>query len=150
MTTATPDLAEITFSVVSTGQNPQTLQTNNTNKMNAALQFLASQNIATSDIATTGYDLEPAYNYDNTTQSNYITGYTLTQTVTVKIHDLTNVATVLGGLAPLGVNQIGGVTLYLQRSGRVPCGRARGCDEQGGGEGDSRWRPKPAHRLAKW
>ncbi len=70
---------------------------------------MSSQNIATSDIATTGYDLEPTYNYDNTTQSNYITGYTLTQTVTVKIHDLTNVATVLGGLAPLGVNQIGGV-----------------------------------------
>jgi len=108
-TTATPDLAEITFSVVSTGQNPQSMQTTNTGKMNAALQFLASQNIATSDITTTGYDLEPAYNYDNTTQRNYITGYTLTQTVTVKIHDLTNVATVLGGLAPLGVNQIGGV-----------------------------------------
>lgn len=109
MTTATPDLAEVTFSVVSTGQNPQTLETNNTNTMNAALQFLGSQNIATSDITTTGYDLEPSYNYDNTTQRNYITGYTLTQTVMVKIHDLTNVATVLGGLTPLGVNQIGGV-----------------------------------------
>jgi uncharacterized protein YggE len=108
-TTATPDLAEVTFSVVSTGQNPQTLETNNTSKMNAALQFLESQNIATSDIATTGYDLQPAYNYDNSTQRNYITGYTLTQTVTVKIHDLANVATVLGGLTPLGVNQIGGV-----------------------------------------
>jgi hypothetical protein len=109
MTTATPDLAEITFSVVSQGQNPQTLATNNTTKMNAVLQFVASQNIATSDIATTGYDLEPTYNYNNTMQSNTITGYTLTQTVTVKIHDLTNVATVLSGLAPLGVNQIGGV-----------------------------------------
>lgn len=108
-TTATPDLAEITFSVVSTGQNPQALTTDNTGKMNAALQFLESQDIATSDIATTGYDLEPAYNYNNTTQSNEITGYTLTQTVTVKIHDLSSVAAVLGGLAPLGVNQVGGV-----------------------------------------
>ncbi|MGD1003679.1 MAG: SIMPL domain-containing protein [Minisyncoccia bacterium] len=108
-TTATPDLAEITFSVVSQGQNPQTLATNNTQKMNAVLQFVASENIATSDIATTGYDLEPTYNYNNTMQSNTITGYMLTQTVTVKIHDLANVATVLSGLAPLGVNQIGGV-----------------------------------------
>ncbi|HUC01976.1 MAG TPA: SIMPL domain-containing protein [Candidatus Paceibacterota bacterium] len=108
-TTATPDLAEITFSVVSTGQDPQSLTTDNTNKMNTAIQFLQAQNIASSDIATTGYDLEPAYNYDNTSQRNYITGYTLTQTVTVKIHDLSNVATVLGGLAPLGVNQVGGV-----------------------------------------
>jgi uncharacterized protein YggE len=109
MTTATPDLAEVTFSVVSQGQNPQTLSTNNTNKMNAVLEFISSQNIATSDVATTGYDLEPDYQYDSSTQANFITGYTLTQTVTVKIHDLTNVATVLGGLAPLGVNQIGGV-----------------------------------------
>jgi uncharacterized protein len=109
MTTATPDLAEVTFSVVSTGQDPQALTENNVAKMNAALEFLSSQNIATSDIATTGYDLEPSYNYDNTSQRNYITGYSLTQTVTVKIHDLSNVAAVLGGLAPLGVNQIGGV-----------------------------------------
>ena len=39
-TTATPDLAELTFSVVSQGQNPQTLATNNTKKMNAVLQFV--------------------------------------------------------------------------------------------------------------
>jgi uncharacterized protein YggE len=115
-TTATPDLAEVTFSVISTGNDPQTLATNNTEKMNAAVQFLSSQNIATSDIATTGYDLEPAYNYDNTTQRNYITGYTLTQTVTVKIHDLTKVATVLGGLTPLGVNQIGSVDFTFNDS----------------------------------
>jgi len=110
MTTATPDLAEISFSVVSTGENPQTLTANNTSKMNAVLQFVSSQNIASSDIATTDYDLEPTYQYDNTTQRSFITGYTLTQTVTVKIRDLTNVATVLGGLAPLGVNEVGGVT----------------------------------------
>lgn len=115
-TTATPDLAEITFSVVSTGKDPQTIETVNTNKMNAALTFLSSQQIATSDITTTGYDLSPAYNYDNTTQRNYITGYTLTQTVTVKIHDLANVPAVLGGLTPLGVNQIGGVTFTFNDS----------------------------------
>jgi uncharacterized protein YggE len=95
--------------VVSQGQDPKTLATDNTKKMNAVLQFVSSQNIATSDIATTGYDLEPTYTYNNKTQDNTITGYTLTQTVTVKIHDLTNVATVLSGLTPLGVNEIGGV-----------------------------------------
>jgi uncharacterized protein YggE len=108
-TTATPDLAELTFSVVSQGQDPKTLATNNTQKMNAVLQFVASQNIATSDIATTGYDLQPTYTYNNNTQNSIITGYTLTQTVTLKIHDLANVATILSGLTPLGVNEIGGV-----------------------------------------
>jgi uncharacterized protein YggE len=108
-TTAAPDLAEVTFSVVSQGANPSDLSTSNNDKMNAVLQFVSSQNIASSDVATTGYDLEPSYQYDKDTQRNFITGYTLTQTVTLKIRDLTQVATILGGLAPLGVNQIGGV-----------------------------------------
>jgi uncharacterized protein YggE len=115
-TTATPDLAEVSFSVVSQGQNPQTLSQNNTDKMNAVLQFVSSENIASSDIATTAYDLEPNYQYDKDTQTNFITGYTLTQTVTLKVHDLSNVATVLGGLAPLGVNQIGGVNFTFNDS----------------------------------
>jgi uncharacterized protein YggE len=110
MTTATPDLAELTFSVVTTGANPQSLSTSNTDKMNAVLQFVSSQNIASSDIKTTNYDLSPNYQYDNATQRNFVTGYTLTQTVQVKIHDLSNVATIVGGLTPLGVNQIGGIT----------------------------------------
>lgn len=111
-TTAIPDIAEVSFSVVSQGQDVQTITTDNTNKMNAVLQFVATQNIASSDISTTGYNLEPNYKYTNTPTvvgSPSIDGYTLMQTVTVKIRDLSNVSTVLSGLAPLGVNQIGGV-----------------------------------------
>lgn len=113
-TTAIPDIAEVSFSVVSQGADVQTITTSNTNKMNAVLQFVATQNIASSDITTTGYDLQPNYNYNNTNAPNVvgspsIDGYTLTQTVTIKIRNLSNVSTVLSGLAPLGVNQIGGV-----------------------------------------
>ena len=102
-------LAEISFSVVTQGANPSDLSTNNNAKMAAVLQFVSSEGIASSDIATTNYDLEPTYQYDSNSQRNNIIGYTLTQTVQVKVHDLTKVADVLGGLAPLGVNQIGGV-----------------------------------------
>lgn len=109
-TTAAPDLAEISFSVMTQGANPSALSDNNNLKMGAVLQFVKSQGIADADITTTGYDLEPNYQWDKNTQRNYVTGYTLTQTVEVKIRDLTKVASVIGGLTPLGVNQIGGVT----------------------------------------
>jgi uncharacterized protein YggE len=108
-TTATPDLAEISLSVVTQGKSPSDLSTNNNQKMSAVIQFLSSQGIASSDIATTNYDLQPNYQYDANSQRNNIIGYTLTQTVEVKVRDLAKVADVLGGLAPLGVNQIGGV-----------------------------------------
>jgi len=118
-TTASPDLAEISFSVVTQGQNPSTLSDNNNQKMNAVLQFVKSQAIADADIKTTGYDLSPNYQWDKNTQRNYITGYTLTQTVQVKVRDLSKVASVIGGLAPLGVNQIGGVTFTFADDEKV-------------------------------
>lgn len=109
-TTASPDMAELSFSVVTQGQNPATLSTNNNDKMNAILTFVKSQGIADADIKTVSYDLSPNYQWDKNTQRNYITGYTLTQTVQAKIRDLSKVASVIGGLAPLGANQIGGVS----------------------------------------
>ncbi len=118
-TTATPDLAVIDFSVVTQGQNPAALSDNNNSKMNAVLQFVASQGIATSDVKTTSYNLQPNYQWDRNTQRNYITGYTLTQTVEVKVRDLTKVASVLGGLAPLGVNQIGNVNFTFADENKV-------------------------------
>jgi hypothetical protein len=108
-TTATPDLAELSFSVVSQGKNPADLDASNNDKMSAVIEFVKSQGIDSKDITTTAYDLSPNYRYDLNTNRNYITGYTLTQTVSVKVRDLTKVASVIGGLTPLGVNQIGGV-----------------------------------------
>jgi uncharacterized protein YggE len=108
-TTATPNLAELSFSVVSQGQDPQSLESDNDTQMNSVMQFLSQQGIATSDIQTLAYDLEPNYQYPKDSTQGTIAGYTLTQTVQVKVRDLTNVASVLGGLPPLGVNQIGSV-----------------------------------------
>jgi len=120
-TTATPDLAELTFSVVTQGKDPAALSNNNNTSMSGVLAFVSSEGVASSDIKTTSYDLEPNYGsiMVPTTPVNgvmiparqqTIVGYTLTQTVAVKIHDLTKVASIMGGLAPLGVNQVGGVT----------------------------------------
>ncbi len=108
-TTATPDLAELSFSVVSQGKNPADLDVSNNDKMDAVIAFVKGQGIASSDIATTAYDLSPNYQYDANANRNYVTGYTFTQTVSVKVRDLTKVASIIGGLTPLGVNQIGGV-----------------------------------------
>jgi len=133
-TTAAPDLAEVSFSVVSQGKDPDALNADNNQAMTAVIDFVKSLNIASSDIATTNYDLEPNYTTNTvttpiepvsvgaslvpvapvtpvrTTSSSTISGYTLTQTVQVKIHDFTNIAKLLGGLPPLGINQISGVT----------------------------------------
>jgi len=112
-TTVSPDIAQASFSVVSQGKNPDTLSTSNNDKMSAVVQFIKSQKVDEKDIKTTDYNLSPNYQWDKNTQRNYIVGYTLTQTVTVKIRDLGNVASVIGGLTPLGVNQIGDINFTI-------------------------------------
>lgn len=114
--TVTPDIAEVSFSVLSKGVNPQALSQTNTEKMNAVLASIKSQGIEDKDIKTTGYNLNPDYRWDEQTERNFITGYTLTQTVNVKVRDLSKVASLVGGLTPLGVNQIGGINFRVENS----------------------------------
>lgn len=112
-TIASPDVAEVSFSVVSQGTNPEQLAARNNDKMNAVIQNLTGQGIDKKDIKTTSYDLSPNYNYDRNTGRSYIYGYTLTQTLLVKIRDLAKAPAVVGGVTPLGVNQIGGISFTI-------------------------------------
>ncbi|MFH0891094.1 MAG: SIMPL domain-containing protein [Candidatus Liptonbacteria bacterium] len=112
--TVTPDVAKVSFSIVSKGKNPEELAENNNEKMNAVIENIKSNGVDAKDIKTTGYDLFPDYRYDENTERRYIIGYTMTQTVSVKIRDLTKVATILGGVTPLGINQISSITFDLE------------------------------------
>lgn len=111
--TVSPDIAKLSFSVVSEGANPKLLAENNNKKMNAAIDFVKSQGIEEKDIKTTEYNLSPRYEYDEKTKKTFISGYTLTQTVLVKVRDLNKVAEVLGGLPALGINQISSISFDI-------------------------------------
>ena len=109
-----PDIASLSFSVISEGTSTEDIYTDNTDKMNATVEFIKSEGIEEKDIKTTQYSLSPKYEYDEETRKTFISGYTLTQTVSVKVRDLTKVAEVLGGLPPLGINQIGNVSFTVE------------------------------------
>ncbi len=118
-TTVSPDVAEVSFSVVSQGTNSETLASENNDKMSAVVENIKSNGVDAKDIKTTGYDLQPRYSYDKNTGKSYIYGYTLTQTVFVKVRDLTKVAKVIGGVTPLGINQIGGISFVVDDPEKV-------------------------------
>ena len=111
--TATPDIARISFSMTTEGKNPETIQAENTRKMNAAIAFLKEQGIAEKDIKTSNYSLYPKYDYTRPPVIFYpdgnrqeIIGYTLTQSVMVKVRDLEKVGKIFSGITAQGINQI--------------------------------------------
>lgn len=111
--TVSPDIARLSFSVVSEGANPNALEIDNAKKVTAAVDYVKSQGVDDKDIQTSSYNLSPKYTYNDTTNRNYIDGYTMTQTTSVKVRDLNKVADILGGLSDKGVNQIGSVTFTV-------------------------------------
>ena len=113
---ASPDTANFSFSVVSESSSSETISADNINKMNAAIEFIKSKGIDEKDIKTTGYNLSPKYEYNKDKKQTFISGYTLTQTVSVKVRDLTKVAEVLGGLPGLGVNNISDISFTIDDS----------------------------------
>jgi len=113
-TVVSPDIASVSFTVVSQGADPEKLAVENTEKMNAAIDYVKSEGIADKDIKTANYDLSPRYEYDEDRRTSFITGYTLTQTIFIKIRDFDEIGKILGKLPDLGINQINGLTFDIE------------------------------------
>jgi len=106
--TVIPNLAIVSFSVVSEGSSATTIQTDNTKKMNAAIAIVKGFGIKDADIKTSGYNLSPRYTYEQKTGKSRIDGYQITQTVTLKVRAMDDAGKIVGALPSVGVNQISG------------------------------------------
>lgn len=108
-----PDVATLSFSVVSEGADPVKLPEDNNKKINAAIEFVKGQGVEAKDIKTADYNLSPRYEYNEKTRKTFIDGYTLTQTVFIKIRDFSKTGTILAALPGLGINQISSLNFAI-------------------------------------
>lgn len=113
-TTITPDLAQFSFSVVTQGREPSTIVDENNKKVTKAIEYVKSQGIVEKDIKTSGYNLNPDYQYDEKTRRSYIVGYTITQNIQVKVREFEKLPKLLSGLIPVGVNQVSGISFTVE------------------------------------
>lgn len=115
--TAKPDIANINFSVVTQGKEAAKVQAENDKKMTEVIDYLKSQGIKEDDIKTSNYNLYPQYDYnarsDGSSQPPAIIGYTLNQSVSVKVWELEKVPSLVGNLTSKGVNQIDNVAYSI-------------------------------------
>ena len=110
---AIPDVAQMTVSVVTQGgKNIVSIQSQNTAKANAIIDFLKSQGVESKDIQTQAYNLEPRYTYYNCSSGSTscppptISGYTITQSTQIKIRDFTKIGSIVSGVMQNGANSI--------------------------------------------
>ncbi|MEK7147165.1 MAG: SIMPL domain-containing protein [Patescibacteria group bacterium] len=112
--TALPDVAQFTFSIITQGgTNIAELMKENTKKVNAAIDFVKSLGVEQKDVKTQNYNLEPRYQYFSCPRDEVaacppaeIAGYTITQTVLVKIRDFAKIGDLLAGVIKNGANSV--------------------------------------------
>lgn len=106
-----PDLARVDIGLLSEGADIPKIQAENTAKVNAMLRALRDLGIQEADIQTSNYNISPIYRYDEGRQT--VSGYMVSQNVSVKVRDLAKVGSVIARVGELGANQVNGVTFTL-------------------------------------
>jgi uncharacterized protein YggE len=134
--TTVPDVAEFTFGVrTEGGKDIASLQKDNTNKANAAIDYVKSQGVDSKDIETQSYNISPRSQsfscpsiiYNQTlpmSVTNAITpkpcppsqivGYDINQTISVKIRDFSKIGDVLSGVTSRGADSVSDLNFTLR------------------------------------
>ena len=117
--TAVPDVATFSFHVITQGgKDIVKLQQENTKKASEAIAFVKEQGVSDKDLKTEAYNVEPRYQYSNcsmpydasgrpvTCPPPEIVGYTITQTIGVKVRDFSKIGTIFSGVVEKGANSV--------------------------------------------
>lgn len=108
-----PDLALLSLAVMREAATAgEALEANN-NAMAAVISAMKAAGVEERDLQTTGVQIVPRYDFTNRpdgTQETKLAAYQVTNTLSVRVRDLTKTGEILDKAVSLGVNQGGGIT----------------------------------------
>lgn len=139
-----PDIAHITFTVQQTASTVAAAQAAATKQANAAIAYVSGQGIADKDVTTLSYNIYPQYSnvvqpcpagamcpvYNGGSGSQVVTGYQVSESVQVTVHDLAKAGPLLAGLGSQGVQNISGPDFGLENpAAGTEAARAKAIDD---------------------
>jgi uncharacterized protein YggE len=118
---AVPDVASFSFSVVEEGKTVKDAQDKATKKINSILDSVKSMGVEDKDIKTTSYNSYPKYEYTQVACTNLycppgkqvLTGYEVSQSVTVKVRNTDKAGEALTKVGELGAGNISGLDFVV-------------------------------------
>ncbi len=115
---AKPDIARMTAGVMTQSKDQAQATQDNARKMTALLAAIKSLKIADRDIQTQGYSVDPQYDYNNG-HGPILTGYQVTNSVQVTLHDFSQAGALIDKATQAGANQVNGLTYELSNQNAV-------------------------------
>jgi uncharacterized protein YggE len=122
--TATPDIAQFSFSVIEDANDVATAQQTVAKKMQAVYDALTKLGVDKKDIKTESFDVQPKYVYPQTQvctrticppvyTSPTIDGYTVSEMVSVKVRNIEKAGDVLTAVGTLQVKNVSGLQFVV-------------------------------------
>ena len=112
--TATPDMAVISLTVLSEADTARAALDDNNKAMAEVLASMKAAGIADKDLQTAGFSIQPRYIYPDQSKSEpeqpKIVGYSVINTLSMRIRDLSKLGEIVDQAVTLGVNQGGDIT----------------------------------------
>lgn len=109
-----PDVASLSAGVVTQAADGNTAMRQNAEQMSRVMAAIKAAGIADKDVQTSGVNLNPQYKYGDG-EAPQITGYQASNTVRLKVRDITRLGKVLDALAAQGANQINGPSFEIDQ-----------------------------------
>jgi len=112
----TPDLAIISVGIQSQEASVADAQSEASDAMNKVVQALKDQGVADTDIQTSYFNISQVTQWDNNKQTSVVTGYSVTNTVTVKVQKVDNAGNIIDAVVAAGgdFTRVNGITFTLQ------------------------------------
>lgn len=106
----TPDMAEIVYGVRTENVDAAACQQENTEKLNAVLEYLKGQGFEETSIQTSGYSLDPRYDWSGNTQT--LIGYEMRTQITLTDVPMDRVGELLSSTVETGANEVQSVSYF--------------------------------------
>ena len=113
-----PDLAQVDGGVSSDAKSAREASEANNAAMGKVLLALKAAGIDEKDVQTSRLSLQPQY-ARNRSGPSAVAGYRASNRVTIRVRDVTKVASVIDTLAGAGANEIGGINFMVSQASKL-------------------------------
>jgi uncharacterized protein YggE len=106
-----PDFARVTLGVTTTGKDAREAMAGNAKQANALVALIKAQGVAPADIQTSDMSISPVFSNQQPNQASppAITGYSVSNSVTVTVRDISSLGALLDKAVAAGANGIYGI-----------------------------------------
>lgn len=116
---AKPDLAIVSFSVVNEAKTATEALTKNAEKINAVIDFVKSGGVDLKDLKTTNFSINPRYEWRKDGNERIFVGYEVSQSLEIKIRDLSKIGELIEGATGEGANQVGNLYFAVDNQDKI-------------------------------